>query len=115
MTTAGNKICSLLAMAGFHIGILTVWKNGHEDFHCDDLPGGPVHDMQFLSRIVDIHLIARIMFQFHGSLGLCIFAVVMLHELGVTIGFFSMLHIFLVVEQKGKSGMVPCFIDSVKV
>ena len=55
------------------------------------------------------------MFQFHGSLHLCVLTVVVFHELGIAIGFPGGLYIFLIVEQKGKPGMVPCLIDPVKI
>lgn len=54
------------------------------------------------------------MFQFNESHHLSILWVVMFHELDVVIRFTDVLHIFQIMEQEGKPGMVPCVIDLVK-
>ena len=54
------------------------------------------------------------MFQFHGTFYLVVFAVVMLHELGIAVRFGNLAAVFQVMVLKGKTGVVTLLVYFVK-
>lgn len=92
-----DQVLPFLAPAGLHIGIMAIGKDGHEHFHRDHFPSVPINNMELLAGVVDEHFVPCLVLELHGTLGLCVFAPVMFHELGVTIRLFGLLYVLLIM------------------
>lgn len=83
--TAFDQVFAFLAPAGFHIGVMAIGKDGHEDLHRDHFICVPIDDVEFLTGKIDEKLMAGAVLELHGAFYFSIFTVVMFHELRVAI------------------------------
>src|SRR5690554_1142709 len=110
-----NQIFTFLALTRFYIGILAVGKDGNENFYGNNFTRITIDVREFFTCKVNINLITSFMLQFHGSLNLGVFTLVMLHKLGVPIRIVNLIFILFVVMKKSKSWVITRSIDFIKV
>ena len=83
--TGRNQVFLLLRADSLAIGIMAAWKDGYENFHTLYLTRFSIHYLQFVTGIVDVHLITGKMFHMSYRLELVLVTTYGTLEVGITI------------------------------
>lgn len=99
--TGCNQILLLWRTDGLAISIVTAWKNGYKYFHTLYLSRFSIYNLQFVTGIVDVHLVTGRMFHMAYCLGLVLVTPYGTLEVGITITIRTFTQILL---MKGLDG-----------